>query len=336
MNQDLYFHLFANCVPVKGVNRSVICDLQQNSFEFIPNELLYILTKQSKKSLREIKTYFDNVYDEIIDEYFDFLIKKKYGRWINKLDSGLINLNFKYDVPNAITNCIIDFDHTSNHPLQKIVSELDELGCQAIQLRFYHSIHPSQLHDYLTYFDNSKIRGIEIVAPFEKEFTEDKLIKLAEHHPRLLQIVLSGASDNKETFYNKDHFKVNYITTKIESSFCCGFISTAYFRVNIKSFTQAKNFNSCLYKKIAIDKSGNIGNCPSVPQKYGNINHNSLMDAVEETEFKKMGTIKKDSITICKACEFRYICSDCRAYTEDPEDLYSKPLKCGYNPYTNQ
>lgn len=28
------------------------------------------------------------------------------------------------------------------------------------------------------------------------------------------------------------------------------------------------------------------------------------------------------------------ICTDCRAYVEDPEDILSKPLKCGYNPYT--
>ena len=44
--------------------------------------------------------------------------------------------------------------------------------------------------------------------------------------------------------------------------------------------------------------------------------------------------IQKDQIAVCKDCEFRYICTDCRAYKEDPEDDYSKPLKCGYDPYT--
>ncbi len=39
---------------------------------------------------------------------------------------------------------------------------------------------------------------------------------------------------------------------------------------------------------------------------------------------------------IKKFGEFRYICTDCRAYTENPEDIYSKPLKCGYNSYTNK
>jgi hypothetical protein len=30
------------------------------------------------------------------------------------------------------------------------------------------------------------------------------------------------------------------------------------------------------------------------------------------------------------------MCSDCRAYVENPNDLYSKPLKCGYDPYTTK
>ncbi|MNL67068.1 hypothetical protein D3C87_1916250 [compost metagenome] len=30
------------------------------------------------------------------------------------------------------------------------------------------------------------------------------------------------------------------------------------------------------------------------------------------------------------------MCTDCRAYVEDPKDIYSKPLKCGYDPYTNE
>jgi hypothetical protein len=34
--------------------------------------------------------------------------------------------------------------------------------------------------------------------------------------------------------------------------------------------------------------------------------------------------------------KFRYVCLDCRAYLSRPEDRYSKPAKCGYDPYTTQ
>ena len=53
-------------------------------------------------------------------------------------------------------------------------------------------------------------------------------------------------------------------------------------------------------------------------------------------DFKKYWFINKDQIAVCKDCEFRYICTDCRAYIENPEDMYSKPLKCAYNPYTSE
>lgn len=66
----------------------------------------------------------------------------------------------------------------------------------------------------------------------------------------------------------------------------------------------------------------------------GNIKDTTFKEASEEPDFKKYWDICKDRVHVCKDCEFRYICTDCRAYVEDPEDILSKPLKCGYNPYT--
>lgn len=71
-------------------------------------------------------------------------------------------------------------------------------------------------------------------------------------------------------------------------------------------------------------------------KSFGNIENKSLKEALYETGFKKLWDLSKDHIEICKDCEFRHICTDCRAYLEDPKNIYSKPLKCGYNPYTNQ
>lgn len=101
-------------------------------------------------------------------------------------------------------------------------------------------------------------------------------------------------------------------------------------------FAESKSYNSCLNRKISIDINGNIKNCPSMPQSFGNIRDTTLQEAIEHKDFKKYWSITKDQIDVCKDCEFRYICTDCRAYKENPEDDYSKPLKCGYSPYTNK
>lgn len=68
----------------------------------------------------------------------------------------------------------------------------------------------------------------------------------------------------------------------------------------------------------------------------GNIKDTTLQEALDHPDFRKYWNITKDQIAVCKDCEFRYICTDCRAYIENPEDIYSKPLKCGYNPYTSE
>ena len=69
-------------------------------------------------------------------------------------------------------------------------------------------------------------------------------------------------------------------------------------------------------------------------KSYGNIKNTSLLKVINHEDFKKYWGITKDQIIGCRDCEFRYICTDCRAYTENPENIYSKPLKCGYNPKT--
>lgn len=67
---------------------------------------------------------------------------------------------------------------------------------------------------------------------------------------------------------------------------------------------------------------------------YGKVDEVSLKNVLESNEFRKYWFINKDQISICKSCEFRYNCTDCRAFLVDSNDIYSKPLKCGYNPFT--
>jgi SPASM domain peptide maturase of grasp-with-spasm system len=114
----------------------------------------------------------------------------------------------------------------------------------------------------------------------------------------------------------------------------CGIISSKYFSTNLQHFTEAQKHNTCLNRKISIDVNGEIKNCPSMAKSFGNIKDTTLAEAIEKPGFKDLWEINKDKVHVCKDCEFRYICTDCRAYLENPEDIYSKPLKCGYNPYT--
>ena len=69
-------------------------------------------------------------------------------------------------------------------------------------------------------------------------------------------------------------------------------------------------------------------------KSYGNIRDTTLREAIEKQGFKDVWYTHKDQIEVCKDCEFRHICTDCRAYIQDPNNIYSKPAKCSYDPYT--
>ena len=72
-------------------------------------------------------------------------------------------------------------------------------------------------------------------------------------------------------------------------------------------YVEALTHNSCLNKKISIDKEGNTRNCLSMPESFGNINSTSLRKALENKNFKKYWDVNKDKIAGSRDCEFQYI-----------------------------
>ncbi|RST27564.1 grasp-with-spasm system SPASM domain peptide maturase [Chryseobacterium lacus] len=184
------------------------------------------------------------------------------------------------------------------------------------------------------------LKGIEIILPYRIKL-ENRLINknIIKSNNKINRLIYFGCSENKhEKYLNRI---ISYVIDEIINEKNCGVISSNYFNSNLETYTLSINHNSCLHKKISIDAEGNIRNCPSMPQSFGNIKDTTLEEALEHPDLKKYWNLTKDHIEVCKDCEFRYICTDCRAYTErtheNSEGLdTSKPLKCGYNPYTGK
>lgn len=328
--------LFANCIPVKGANRSVICDLQRSEIFIIPNDLYNILELYSGKSISEIKREYGNEYDEIIDEYFVFLLKNEL---VFKTDNPNLfpELNLDWYYPFEISNAIIDFDNKSEFDLKFVLNQLDRLKCKFLQFRFFDIINHASIKDLLTYLDDTSsiILSIDIIMPFHNKTSEEMLLSLLREHPRINLFFIYNATHENLTEPIRGNRAFIVYTKQLLNPKSCGIVSSKYFSINIKSFTEGLRYNSCLNRKISIDVKGFIKNCPSMITDYGNINEKTLTEALNHPDFKKLWSITKDQVKICRDCEFRYVCTDCRAYLENPEDQYSKPLKCGYDPYTN-
>lgn len=324
MNDQNYFILHANCIPVKGATRSVICDLQQGEIHFIPNDLYDLLKQYSGVDIVEIKKKFNHKFDPVIDEYFDFLIQRKLGFWgyVHELEL-FPPMSMHWDEPSIINNAIIDFNKSSKHDFGSIVKQLEDLGCKHIQIRLFYSPSSGELSDLISCTEGSIIRSLEIICKYSGQVDYDSFF---EASGRVSRMILYSSPEEK------DDNRIIQTLQEITDHNHCGFVSPYYFSVNIQHFTESIAHNTCLNRKIGIDVEGHIKNCPSMQTSFGKFPGTSLLEAINEENFQKNWSLNKDQVDSCKVCEFRYICTDCRAFL-NTDDSREKPKKCNYNPY---
>ncbi len=326
-----------NAILVNGASRGIICDFEREAFYLVPLGLSQILEENAAGfKIKEIMEYYSAGDSEILGtvlDYFemleanDLLLFTEYPQYYPKID-------LQWDFPGVISNSIIDIDQDSDYALA-FLGQIIDLGCRFVQIRVFSKITPETIVLLLSKFQKSILEAIELVLPYESLAQTERWADLLKTEYRIRTITLYNA------FVNQIHYKrttgfgqVVMIKSDIQGVKSCGYISNDYFISGISLFTESQHHNSCLNRKISIDANGNIKNCPSMSQSFGNIKDTTLQEALDHPDFKKYWNITKDQIAVCKDCEFRYICTDCRAYIENPEDIHSKPLKCGYNPYT--
>jgi len=333
---NTYFKLFACCIPVLGAERSIVCDLQRFNFLFIPNILFEILSEYADKKIVDIKSYYENEVDDIIEEYFKFLEDNELGFFTNEPEC-FPKLENIWKTPSIITNALIDIGLNTNHNFFKINLELDKLNCKAIELRFYTEKSFIDVCDILNQFEDTRLQHILLIVKFSNKLKTNDLENIISEYKKVVSIVVHSTAETIPVAADveKNDFAITYIKQRINSASHCGLVQTNYFSPNMDTFFESINHNSCLNKKISIDINGDIKNCPSMLESYGNIENSTLEEAINKNGFKKYWDITKDQIDVCKDCEFRHICTDCRAYVEN-DNIYSKPLKCGYSPYTNE
>ena len=333
MNQaSEVFKLYANCLPVKGARRSTICDLQKQRMRLIPNDLFYILTDCAGLATTEIKRRFNGKCDVVIDDYFAMLTQEAYGFWCDEPEL-FPELDVSWERPEKITNAIIDIDSSSKHDYPSLLSQLDELGCQALQIRAYDELSLADLEEILTHCHSHRFRHVDLVIKFQPELTSETLNQFCLDHQVISRITVHSSPQKSRLRVDPFAIIVDYYTFPVTPS-SCGVISPRFFSLTVEHFTEALSFNTCLNRKLSIAADGEIKSCPAMGHSFGNACSTQLKSVVNDRQLVQIGSITKDQVAVCRDCEFRYVCTDCRAYTQDADDPYSKPAKCTYDPYT--
>jgi SPASM domain peptide maturase of grasp-with-spasm system len=331
------FMLYASCIAVKGYRRTAIYDLQRGNIHFAPNSLYSLL---SEDRYLDIKRILENLGEEDKETFFEYITaleKAELGFFCSSSDVGRFpGLPSEWLFPGHITNCILDAESVLWYFNEGLLKELEELCCDYIQIRFFHSVTYQHLENIFSLVRASCIKGMDVLLPKSDCADFYNRIKSLVNQTSQVQtlIIHSDIEDRLLQPGANGMQQVLLSSSVISGAHHCGIVSRDYFAINIPHFTESLQHNTCVNRKIGIDKDGEIKNCPSMQTSYGNIADICLQDAIEKQGFKKMWDISKNQISICKDCEFRHACTDCRAYLEKPNNIYSKPLKCGYNPYT--
>ncbi|EZH72136.1 hypothetical protein ATO12_24680 [Aquimarina atlantica] len=330
LNTDLYINVYSTCKLVKGKKRGTLSDLHRSRIELIPNELIDLVNEFKGKKVSDIlKKNYDFKDLKVIEQYFDFLIDKEVIFLSEKILS-FISSDETYESPKKLLSAIIDIDTNSTYDVPNAIYKINTIGCDNIQIRLYDcDMDTNTLEHLVSLFKNTSFRHVEILLKYNKASFKSfhEILKYSNR----VSMVYFHSYDQKDKVEEIDSITYIYTSEKIVSSDFCGYIMPFYFDVSPITYYIGENYNTCLYKKIAVDVNGNIKNCPSMANDFGKIDSSDLDEILSTPDFKKYWNITKDKISVCKTCEFRKVCTDCRAYLKENE-LYEKPKHCEYEP----
>lgn len=323
------FVVHANCRIVKGASRIAIYDL---------NGKIFLLNKSSEEIVDRV---FNRVYiskkdislSPELQSMCNFLEEKKLGTWIPlKITESLSQIKFEYDPPAIITNSVIDIAGEEKY-FRKFILELSELNCPFVQIRLFPTAGLRVVKEIAKCIQDNEIPSVQFIMPFmanDSFFAE--INQLIIENSRISEIIVYGVPFQFNLKDTINHQIIKTTTDSFTNANDCGCIGSQYFIPSVEFFIESMNYNNCLNRKVSLTTDGYVKNCPSLLSNYGHINDILLKEIVNTSEFQFYWHIKKDDIKICSKCEFRYMCSDCRAFIIDPKDIYSKPAKCNYDP----
>lgn len=300
------------------------------------NILGHIIIHHKRKKVIEILNKYPAKYENIIMEYLIYLKENRFALFVKKNDLDLFpDLSYEWDFPSEISNAIIDIDISGefiNH--YDIIDQLDEINCFHLQIRFCDGERDrNKILKLLRYASGKSFHSMSVFLSFKvfKNYTSHK--KLIENFPKIDNITVYSSPVKKVIRIEKFWAFINYSINNFDAEKTCGYTNTDFFSLRMEHFTESQHYNTCLNRKISVDSNGYIKNCPAMGQNYGNISCTNLKEVIENPDFKYYRDIKKDNIDVCKDCEFRHICTDCRAFIKDPGNIFSQPSNCNYNPY---
>ena len=113
-----------------------------------------------------------------------------------------------------------------------------------------------------------------------------------------------------------------------------GQMTAANFWTDRHSFYFNMKYNNCWAGKLAVTATGAIIPCIFArDQVVGNCLSKEFKAIVRNKHLQGLWRLTKDYVAVCRSCEYRYACHDCRPLAfGQGGDLYAKSPRCLYDP----
>ncbi|UIR55011.1 grasp-with-spasm system SPASM domain peptide maturase [Sphingobacterium sp. SRCM116780] len=334
-----FFNLYSDIFITKGYNRILISDLGRNISKLYPLELHELIAELKSTSIESVLENYDSESKIIVQEYVDYLLEKEYG-FITEgdWDKNFPPLSYAYHDYQLISNLFIEVEKLALS--ETLIHSIVNLNIKHLVVFCRSAASSQDLIDFDGTFENTPLEGLEIYSAYSTAINADFLQAVQDQSQRIYHLVFYQCEEVPVIANTSYKFMLDF-TEDILSINSCGKVNVDDFSTNMPKVLEAINHNSCLHKKLGIDINGNIKNCPAMPQSFGNINEMTLEQVLQQDAVQQYWHLTKDEVMVCKDCEFRNVCTDCRAFTERSHDNklgldISKPLKCGYDPYSNE
>ncbi|MFZ6178858.1 grasp-with-spasm system SPASM domain peptide maturase [Nannocystis pusilla] len=341
---DKYVFLYSDCIPVEGHAASAIYDLTRRLISTFPSAYFPFFELFRARRLREILGELAPEEGDDFVEFLEFLLEHEYVTVVDD-PASFPAIAGSWDAPCTIHNAIIDV-RGQHHDYRKIVAGLEALGCQHLQVRAYSKLFGlAELAELAELCRSSSIQTLEAILQHDPGLGDADYVAVVGAHRIISGLVLHSA-DAERTIaveYGARGSTAKLLATEIQltagplgSHLDCGHLAKRQLLPpSTPSFNELHQFNGCLNRKLAVDEGGQVRNCPAMRGSFGDHRTVALADVVAREDFRRVWRARNDEIQGCRDCPYRYACTGCRALLADPEAEDSKPLKCGYDPYTD-
>lgn len=304
-------------VPVEGFLRTAVYDLQANDYFFVHNGVQDMITN----------TDLSETIQQLISERAIF---EKPSRVQVKFISAE-----EYDYPSSITNAIIEVD--GNKSIDDLLNHLEMLKCYNVQW-----VYKGKSSDLYQFLDNSIdkiqhsiIKYCEIVLD-ERDFNIVRPLLTRKRFPELGKIFLHSASSCSYSTNNSEQPHIIYFDSDGAYNTHQYNKSIHFFVVNYLLYMESLRYNSYYNRKIFINLLGNVSVGPLSDSFFGNVYEQGFdwSTVLERKDIKVIWELHKDMISVCKNCEFRYMCIDSRIPKKHSEGTeWYHDTECNYNPF---